>query len=190
MTIKRLWHTAWMHILKNPFRQIDYLRKHKIFACFGDYSYLQNKLIPLYPQLIRIHNNVVVGKRVEFVTHDGLYAIFNYMQKDVRVQEKVGCIEVHDNVFIGANSIVLYGVSIGPNAVVAAGSVVTKDVPPNSVVGGVPAKVIGSFDQLMEKTLADQPFYPPELRPRKQEICPELCELMWKQFDEKHKAAK
>lgn len=188
MTIKRLWHTAWMFILPNKRLRRAYLCKHKVFGCFGEHSFLQNKVIPLYSQLIRIHNNVMVGKKVEFVTHDVVFAMLNNMQKDVWVCEKVGCIEVHDNVFIGANSTVLYGVSIGPNAIVAAGSVVTKDVPPNSVVAGVPAKVIGTFDQVMEKALASQP-YPPELHPRKQEVSPELCEYMWKQFDEKHKAA-
>jgi serine acetyltransferase len=45
----------------------------------------------------------------------------------------------------------LAGVTIGPNAVVAAGAVVAEDVPPNAVVGGVPAKVIGDFDSLEKK---------------------------------------
>ena len=49
---------------------------------------------------------------------------------------------IQDNVWIGFNSIVLKGVTIGEGAVVAAGSVVTKDVPPFAVVGGNPAKII------------------------------------------------
>ena len=49
---------------------------------------------------------------------------------------------IKDHVWIGKNAIILKGVTIGEGAVVAAGSVVTKDVPPNSLVGGVPAKVI------------------------------------------------
>lgn len=54
---------------------------------------------------------------------------------------------------IGANAIILPDVKIGPNALVAAGAIVTKDVPPNSVVAGVPAKVIGTFDDFYKKRL-------------------------------------
>lgn len=52
-------------------------------------------------------------------------------------------ISIGDNVWIGANAVVLQGVSIGQGAVVAAGAVVTKDVPPFDIVGGVPARIIG-----------------------------------------------
>ena len=67
----------------------------------------------------------------------------------------VGFSRIVDNVFIGLGAIIMPGVRIGSNSIVAAGSVVTKDVPPNSVVGGNPAKVISSFDALMEKRRAE-----------------------------------
>jgi acetyltransferase-like isoleucine patch superfamily enzyme len=51
-------------------------------------------------------------------------------------------IHIGKNVWIGANATVLAGVTVGDGAVVAAGAVVTKDVEPNTIVGGVPAKVI------------------------------------------------
>lgn len=63
---------------------------------------------------------------------------------------------MNDNVFIGAKSIVKYGVTIGPNAIVAMGSVVTKDVAPNTVVGGNPARVICSFQDYAMKTASRQ----------------------------------
>jgi maltose O-acetyltransferase len=56
-------------------------------------------------------------------------------------------ISIEDNVWIGGAAILLPGVSIGRNAVVGAGSVVTRDVPPNTVVAGNPARVIREIEQ-------------------------------------------
>lgn len=72
-------------------------------------------------------------------------------EKCWKYKERIGCIEVMDNVFIGSNSVILYNTKIGPNVVIASGSVVTKDCEPNSVYAGVPARRIGSFDELMMK---------------------------------------
>lgn len=58
-----------------------------------------------------------------------------------RAQTRIG-----DRVFLGANAVVLMGVTIGDEAVVAAGAVVTKDVPPRTIVAGVPAKPTGTVD--------------------------------------------
>ena len=55
-------------------------------------------------------------------------------------------IHIGKNVWIGANATVLAGVNIGDGAVVAAGAVVTKDVEPNTIVGGVPAKLLKKID--------------------------------------------
>ena len=68
--------------------------------------------------------------------------VFNNLNPQKIIKKKYGCIEIMDNVFIGSNSTILYDVRIGPNAIVAAGSVVTWDVPPGSIVGGVPAKIL------------------------------------------------
>ncbi len=62
-------------------------------------------------------------------------------------------VRVGDNVLVGANAVVIEGVQIGDGAVVAAGAIVTKDVPANTVVAGVPAKVIKKIDaQTQQKT--------------------------------------
>ncbi|MBR1792797.1 MAG: hypothetical protein IJ764_04075 [Bacteroidales bacterium] len=59
-----------------------------------------------------------------------------------------------DNVFIGSGTRILYGVRIGSNVIVGSGSLVNKDVPDNSVVAGVPARRICSFDEYLAKATA------------------------------------
>lgn len=136
MRMKRLMQSLCLYFLPNNRMRTRFIRSQHIFDAYGERVFLQNKLVPLYAGLIRFHNNIVVGKKVEFVTHDAIDAVLNGCDPAHPVQEKVGCIEVMDNVFIGANSTILYGVRIGPNAIVAAGSVVNRNVPANSVVGG------------------------------------------------------
>lgn len=69
---------------------------------------------------------------------------------DLRFTKKEGCIEIGDNVMIGANVIILPNVRIGSNVVIGAGSIVTKDIPSNTVADGVPCIAIGTFERLVE----------------------------------------
>lgn len=74
--------------------------------------------------------------------------------------DSVGKIDIRDNVFVGYHAIIMPNVTIGPNAIVAAGAVVTKDVPPNTIVGGVPAKPIGKVDEYVERMKTQTDAYP------------------------------
>lgn len=69
----------------------------------------------------------------------------------IKFNEKVGEIHIGNNVFIGANTLILYDVSIGNNVIIGAGSIVTKDLPDNSVCVGSPCKKIGEFDEFVKK---------------------------------------
>ena len=60
---------------------------------------------------------------------------------------------IEDYAWIGNRTIILPGATIGKDSICAAGAVVTKDVPPNSIVGGVPAKVIGTRDRTIDYKL-------------------------------------
>lgn len=137
-------------------KRTKYIVKHKIFKEVGENFFYQPRLIPADPELIKFHNNVSVASGVTFINHDLIHNVINNMN-DGYAGYMCGCIEVFDNVFIGSNSTILSNVKIGPNAIIGAGSVVTKDVPENSVVAGVPAKVIGKFDDYikMRKKSAD-----------------------------------
>ena len=81
------------------------------------------------------------------IGHGVVLATLNHdLNPDKRQQLHPGEIHIGKNVWIGANAVVCAGVTVGDNAVVAAGAVVVKDVAPNTVVGGVPAKLIKEIE--------------------------------------------
>ena len=137
MEKRRLWHQIRLLTISGSNKRAEYFRKNHIFHDIGDNVYIQSRKIPLYANLISLHNNIRIASNVTFITHDVMHTVLgNAVNKPDEYLENVGCIEIMDNVFIGANATILCGTKIGPNAVVAAGAVVTKDVPPGSIVGG------------------------------------------------------
>lgn len=142
---------AKLWLIRSPMKRAEYMKNQKIFRHIGHRVMITSRKVPLYPELISIGNNVWLASGVEFITHDVIHFMLNGIDRRNKYQEKIGCIKIGDNVFIGSGAKIMYDVSIGSNVVIAAGAVVTHDVPDNSVVGGVPAKVIGSFDKFLEK---------------------------------------
>lgn len=110
------------------------------------------------PWLIAIGNHVELSFDVTFLTHDGSTWVF---RNEARYKNVIrfGKIKINDNCFIGCRSTILPGVEVGENSIIAAGSVITKSVPPNSVYGGVPAKLIMTTQQFSEKCLKQNPVY-------------------------------
>ena len=108
--------------------------------------------------LIEIGDHVEITGEVYFITHDGATWVIrgNERAKDVI---KYGKIVIKDNCFVGLGSVILPGVTIGPNSIVAAGSVVTKDVEPDSVVAGNPAKKISTASEYLGKCIRNCPDY-------------------------------
>lgn len=103
------------------------------------------------PYLISIGDNVRVTLGVKFITHDGgIFVPRNLGLIDQRA-DKIGEIRIGNNVNIGWNAIIMPGVAVGNNVIVAAGAIVVRDVPDNSVVAGIPAKVIETIEEYAEK---------------------------------------
>lgn len=137
-------------IFGNSDKKIRFLKKHNVFASIGENVLYQPKTIPNNSKLIKIHNNVRIAADVIFYEHDVINELFSSIDNEGYISH-MNCIEIYDNVFIGGKSIILSGVKIGPNAIVGAGSVVTKDVPEGSIVAGNPARVVGNFEDLHKK---------------------------------------
>ena len=106
--------------------RVKFLKKHKIFKEMGENVFW--------------HNNVAIATDVRFIMHDVAWMVMKNLPDANKESNHIvgykGCCEIFDNVFIGANAIILPNVKIGPNAIIGAGAIVTKDVLPGTIVGG------------------------------------------------------
>ena len=157
MNISRLFQILRLWTIPGALKRAEYIKKKRIFAEFGNECSYMNRNIPLYAKLIKVGNNVHFASHVTFITHDVAHMMINRMQiQGPKVREKVGCIEIGNNVFIGMNTIICRNVSIGDNVILGAGSVVTKNCESNSVYAGNPAKRIRSLNDFIDKRKAVQ----------------------------------
>lgn len=136
---KKLFGSTGENIYVNPPFYIDY-GKH-IFM--GNNVYCNMDCVFLDVNTITIGNNVMLGPRVN------LFTAGHPIDADVRISDlEFGLpIVIEDKVWIGGNATILPGVTVGENSIVAAGAVVTKDVPANSIVGGNPARLIRMINE-------------------------------------------
>ena len=104
------------------------------------------------PWLITLGSNVHITDGVKFITHDGGTLLYRNQIPDLEITKPIS---VGNNVYVGNNVIILPGVSVGNNVVIGAGAVVTKDIPDNSVVVGVPARVIKTADEYLKKIMEE-----------------------------------
>lgn len=99
------------------------------------------------PYLISIGNMVQIATGVSFNTHGGAWV----MWLDDNNSDIFGKIVIHNRVYVGGNTVIMPGVTIGSDVIVAGGSVVTKSIPDGFVVGGNPARIIGTTDEFKRK---------------------------------------
>lgn len=187
MDRRRFFQTIRLCLTPSSFKRALYLQKKHIFRKVGDNCSYMDRRVPLYPNLISIGNNVHLASNVRFLTHDVSFVMMN-KKYGGGYSEMVGCIEIGDNVFVGSDVIILPNCKIGNNVIVGAGSLITKDIPNDSVVAGVPAKVIGSFEEFAKKRKGK--IYPDTMRPIiGKRIDKQLEEYLWSQFHNKRSGA-
>ena len=150
---KVILNASWCR--SNPFHTLFTMREHSLMIVHGSLS--------IYSDAdISINENAVLEIGSGFINHGARIHCFNrikigyhvYIGDDVAIRDSDGHqiidsqkpmtlpIEIENHVWIGAKATIIKGVTIGEGSVVAAGSVVTKDVPAHSLVAGVPAKVV------------------------------------------------
>jgi len=138
-----------LRIVGNP-KRIRIGSKFKIWQnCLlsvenGEIIFGDNGLLGISSIINASSGKVMVGNNVAIAPHVKIFSYSHYYEPGKNTNEcyKIADVIIGNNVLIGAGAIILPGVTIGEGAVVAAGAVVNKDVEKNSIVGGVPAKVI------------------------------------------------
>lgn len=179
-------------VLKGLWRRLDFIKIYYLQCRGDDTEYLrylgvrigQNCSIYTRPHnfgtepwLVEIGNNVTVGGGVLFLTHDGASRLFRDRLPEMNpFGNRFGTIVVHDNCFIGNNAILLPGIEVGPDSAIGAGSVVTKTVPPQTVVAGNPARPIKTLDEYIESY--SRRMIPLDARDR-DALRAELTEKLW-----------
>lgn len=121
----------------------------KIGVKIGKGCFISTRNWSSEPYLITIGNHVQLTHGVSLHTHGG----GNAVRRHISDFDVFGKIEIKDGAYIGACSQIMPGVTVGENAIVAAGSVVTVSVPDNCVVGGVPARYICTVEEYIARNV-------------------------------------
>lgn len=152
-----------MNVIKSMYRRVSRTRELSRYTPYtiaehlrrqgtqvGEKCFIVPTRLGTEPYLVKIGNHVAIAKGVEFITHDGGPWIFRNEIQDIQV---FGPIVIEDNCVIGGGAILFPNIRIGPNSIVGAGSVVISDVPPDTIVMGVPARPFGSIAKYKEKCI-------------------------------------
>lgn len=132
----------WPAHFSSKFRNVKNIKiGNRSFPGWGPGCYIQGK------------NGIIIGNNCRFAPNIGIISA-NHNQNDYDKWDKTDPIIIGDNVWVGMNSIIMPGVNIGSNVIIGAGSIVTKNIPSNSIAVGNPCKVIKEKDTYQGKSYA------------------------------------
>ena len=156
MIIKRIKNFIIKYIMTSNKQKIKYLKKQG--AIIGDKTriYCGVEAFGSEPYLIKVGKDCLLTANIHLLTHDGGIKVLNSLGYfGEKRMDKMGTIEIGDNVFIGNGVYILPNVKIGNNVIIGCNSVVTKNIPNNVVIAGVPAKVICTIEEYYERNKKD-----------------------------------
>ncbi len=144
--IRKLYRKAYKYVVGklDPVRYakkigVNFMGEVKIY---GSVSYSTE------PWLITVGKDCHITDGVKFETHDGGTLLFRKNIPDLEITKPI---TIGDECYIGNNVIFLPGVTVGNHCIIGAGAIVSRDIPDNSVAVGVPARVIKTTDDYLEK---------------------------------------
>ncbi len=141
---------AWFR--RTPVSYIEFLRASGVKMGGGNHIDIKTFNIDMTrPSLITIGNNCYFNKNSTLLTHDWVTKVYIHSGRDFL--NSSGRVTIGNNVSFGQNVMVLKGVTIGDNCFIGAGSIVTKDIPANSIAVGAPCKVVMSLEDYYKKRL-------------------------------------
>ena len=150
MNLKKMIFRIFIKITRSPSKRARLIRSYMGVTMGVGCEIYDNVSFGSEPYLISIGNNVRITKGVNLITHDG--GVWVLRNSGIAPNSDIfGRIIIGNNVHIGINAIILPGITIGDNVIVGVGAIVTKDVPSNCVVAGVPARIVRTLEDYFEK---------------------------------------
>jgi acetyltransferase-like isoleucine patch superfamily enzyme len=154
--IRNFLRKVFLYIIDEPYRRnsmafLTYLRKCGIKIGAGTRCFDSHNIIidVTRPELIEIGSHMFLHAGTTIMSHD--WASWNFIESHAEFYPSHGRVKIGDNVWLGRNVTICKGVTIGDNCIIGIGSVVTKSIPANSVAAGVPARVICTYEEYIEK---------------------------------------
>ena len=174
MASKRLIRDAWNMVVRHiPSRRVRSFWLNRMLGCMDREAFVAMHVTLMQPENVCIgarsvvnpnciidgrEHPVRVGEDVDIGTHTHIWTLEHDVNDNLHATSG-GAVVIEDHVWIASRVTILPSVVIGRGAVVAAGAVVTKDVPPLAIVGGVPAKVIGQRNNALTYKLNFKPRF-------------------------------